>query len=370
MSRAKDVELFGPDVEFILKQIEDRRKEGKGFETKERIYEPTDFVFKRELGQGSFGTVSLVHDNKANADLVVKKISKKLASLEEVNNEVAILKLLKPFCLEYLLCYTGFYDDVDNYYIISEYLDGYQTLNDFIASSPTLGDILLDIQMLRDELGESHPSEITALAMALEEKEGEAYDKALQIREIVCKLIAGLDVIHSLGIAHRDLKLLNIMLNPETKKIKYIDWGLACHLHGCDGYKLLGTAEFIPPELIVLRKDLKYNLQLYQKSDLWSLGMTIFELIKGQSMIKTVYPPPAAPFNSPEEINIILGYILDPQEFDIKFALGAEVYDYLEKYTPSVIQVLESTLIKGNPLAREIPESARQECRETAMLIY
>lgn len=36
-----------------------------------------------------------------------------------------------------------------------------------------------------------------------------------------------LDQVHSRGIMHRDVKPGNIIVDPETQKIKLIDWGLA-----------------------------------------------------------------------------------------------------------------------------------------------
>lgn len=40
-------------------------------------------------------------------------------------------------------------------------------------------------------------------------------------------IFRGLDFCHSKGIMHRDVKPQNIIVNPDTKELKIIDWGLA-----------------------------------------------------------------------------------------------------------------------------------------------
>ena len=87
------------------------------------------------------------------------------------------------------------------------------------------------------------------------------------IRDI-CSAVAH---IHALGIMHRDIKPANILIN-EANKVVLSDFGLAkfesestCHTPRC------GTPHYSAPEM----KRCTYN----QCSDLYSLGVTIFETI-------------------------------------------------------------------------------------------
>jgi serine/threonine protein kinase len=41
------------------------------------------------------------------------------------------------------------------------------------------------------------------------------------------QLISGLEFIHKMNISHRDLKLENILVDPETSTTKLIDFGFA-----------------------------------------------------------------------------------------------------------------------------------------------
>ncbi len=47
------------------------------------------------------------------------------------------------------------------------------------------------------------------------------------IRLYLYKILEALDYSHSMGIMHRDVKPLNIIVNPDKKDLRLIDWGLA-----------------------------------------------------------------------------------------------------------------------------------------------
>jgi predicted Ser/Thr protein kinase len=58
-------------------------------------------------------------------------------------------------------------------------------------------------------------------------------DKYLELNpnfldEIIKKVHTEIDKLHKKGISHRDLKPKNIMVHPETREIKIIDYGLSC----------------------------------------------------------------------------------------------------------------------------------------------
>lgn len=82
------------------------------------------------------------------------------------------------------------------------------------------------------------------------------------------------------GLAHRDLKLDNLMLNFETRKIKVIDLGLASKIRdeNHNVITLLDTIGSIvcrPPEM------LRVPLQPFHgdKADIFGLGVVLFTLI-------------------------------------------------------------------------------------------
>lgn len=93
------------------------------------------------------------------------------------------------------------------------------------------------------------------------------------INKYYFQLIDAVHYLHSKNIAHLDIKLENIMVDPETHKISLIDFG-----HAVDSkfvYKLGGTHPYIAPEAFYKNKIDPL------KVDIWSLGVVLYEFIHG-----------------------------------------------------------------------------------------
>ena len=103
-------------------------------------------------------------------------------------------------------------------------------------------------------------------------------DGALPVATAVglAKQIAnGLAAAHKAGIVHRDLKPANVMLLPDGV-VKIVDFGLA-HTKDLDlttARSALGTVSYMAPEQILGRA-------LDGRTDLWSLGVILFEMVNG-----------------------------------------------------------------------------------------
>lgn len=101
-----------------------------------------------------------------------------------------------------------------------------------------------------------------------------------QTLDIVKSVLQGLDAAHSAGIVHRDLKPENILL-ADDGRIKIADFGLArASTHNTStSQALLGTIAYLSPELISRGEaDLR--------SDIYALGIIIFEMLTGQQPFK------------------------------------------------------------------------------------
>lgn len=104
-------------------------------------------------------------------------------------------------------------------------------------------------------------------------------------------------------VVHRDIKPENIIVNPLTLEVNFIDYDLARKVEDSDRMQpIVGTPEFIAPEVIRGKGS-------SVESDLYSLGMTLYQLLSGKE--RNV---PGVPSNNAEMgayLNEIAGVPLD-----------------------------------------------------------
>ena len=140
----------------------------------------------------------------------------------------------------------------------------------------------------------------------------------------------GLDYAHSQGVIHRDIKTANLFVTTD-RVVKIMDFGLAKVLEEVRGATTLvsGTPYYMSPEH-VLGDDVDH------RSDLYSLGVTLFELATG-----------GVPFDSGE-----VGYhhrhspVPDPHSLrrDLPQDLSRLILDLLEKDPGQRIQTASLVL--------------------------
>ena len=110
----------------------------------------------------------------------------------------------------------------------------------------------------------------------------------------------GLAHAHALGILHRDIKPSNLLLT-DARKVKILDFGLGTLLEKEELPAALtaagitvGTPDYLSPEQARMVK-------LDGRSDLYSLGCTMYHLISGQ-----------LPFKGESSMDCIVGRIIEP----------------------------------------------------------
>lgn len=107
----------------------------------------------------------------------------------------------------------------------------------------------------------------------------------------------GLQYAHDHGIIHRDVKSSNIMIAKQDKTLKILDLGLAKMMTEDEkgSTQAIGTPYYMSPEQVL-------GNEIDARSDIYSLGVTLFELavgvlpfVKGDLPYKHVHEPPPLP---------------------------------------------------------------------------
>ena len=99
--------------------------------------------------------------------------------------------------------------------------------------------------------------------------------------QIGIQLVSALEGIHRNNIIHKDINPSNILINPDTGRVKIIDFGIASRLQSETPVSntpdmLEGTLQFISPE-----QSGRMNRPIDYRSDFYSLGATFYTMLIG-----------------------------------------------------------------------------------------
>ncbi len=207
----------------------------------------------RQLGKGGMGEVFLANDRKLNRHVSLKVLHSDIASnkerLRRFHQEAKAVSALNH---PHILTVYEFDRTVDEIqFIVGEFIDG-QTLNDCRhREKSNIGEVL----------------------------------------EIAIQVASALSAAHEAGIVHRDIKPENIMIRRDGY-IKVLDFGLAKltrqpnsvsagsedptqDLNTTNPGTIMGTAAYMSPEQF-------RGTQIDNRTDLWSLGVVVYEMLTGQ----------------------------------------------------------------------------------------
>jgi serine/threonine-protein kinase len=246
----------------------------KGYKINDR------YQIVRTIGEGGMANVYLAHDTILDRDVAVKVLRGDLADDEKFvrrfqREAISASSLSHPNIVE--MYDVG--EDNGNYYIVMEYVDG-KTLKSLIKRRGAL--------------------------------------TVSEVIDIMTQLINGIATAHDSYIIHRDIKPQNVMI-LDNGMVKITDFGIAMALNSNEltqTNSVMGSVHYLPPEQA-------NGSGSTIKSDIYSLGILMYELLTGK-----------LPFKGDNAVEIAIKQMKEP-------------IPSMRKKNPEITQSLENIVLKA-----------------------
>ncbi|XP_076090427.1 serine/threonine-protein kinase Nek4-like isoform X2 [Mytilus galloprovincialis] len=213
-----------------------------------------EFTVEKHIGKGTFGQVYLVTRTDqipsrtgsfqpTNYAMKVINLSRANGREKELlDRETQILSDLKRFKHQNIVEYVECFRQGDSAYIIMEYCER-GTLYEYIRQNKVVSEYMFV--------------------------------------EFVRQMASGLEFLHSKNVLHRDVKSKNILLTAHND-VKIADFGVAREIPVAAPGNMsvfIGSPQYMSPEMLAKKP---YD----EKTDIWSLGCTCFEMGTGDYAFK------------------------------------------------------------------------------------
>ncbi|CAM4714074.1 unnamed protein product [Leuciscus chuanchicus] len=100
--------------------------------------------------------------------------------------------------------------------------------------------------------------------------------KELMARAVMRQVVTAARICSERGVHHSDIKLENLLINPNTLQVKLIDFGCSKRLKKSSYSKFCGTRVYAPPEWV---RHGKYH---GKPATVYSLGVLMFKMLSGK----------------------------------------------------------------------------------------
>lgn len=194
------------------------------------------YIILEHIGEGSFGKVYKARRRNTGFTVAMKFITKHGKSEKDIKNLRQEIGILRKLNHENIVLMFDAFETEKEFCVITEYAQG------------ELFDILQDDHRLPEST----------------------------VQQIAKQLVKALHYLHSHRIIHRDMKPQNVLIGSNGR-VKLCDFGFARAMSSNTIVltSIKGTPLYMSPELV---KEQPYDTT----SDLWSLGVILYELFVGQ----------------------------------------------------------------------------------------
>ena len=239
----------------------------------------------KKLGEGGMGVVYLAEDTKLKRKVAIKFLPHQISANEEERKRFEIEAQAAAALNHPNIATIHAIEEADEQiFIVMEYIDGKE----------------------------------------LKHIVGAYRDKPLPVNDVInytVQIAEGLEAAHKNGIIHRDIKSQNIMITKDGK-VKIMDFGLAKVGKGVQLTQIgstIGTIAYMSPEQTK-------GEQVDQRTDIWSFGVVLYEMLTGQLPFKGDYEQaivysilneePELGDNISEELKLIINKVLEKNPDD------------------------------------------------------